>query len=480
MERHNIITDTDSYKLSHWLQYPPGTERVYSYVAARGRSNDFRFNRNTKSYDRLMLFGLQDLIVRKLSVPVTMEDVEEARSYFDGHGVPWNEAGWLRLLEKHGGRLPICIKAVPEGTIVPLGIPLVTVMNTDPEFYWLTSYLETAILRACWYGSTVAMNSWHIKQDILEFWKATSDAPIETIDFKLHDFGCRGVSSRESAAIGGAAHLVNFMGTDTLPALKLLRESYFHDGPAGFSIPAAEHSTTTSWGRENELAAYEHMLDTFGKPGALVAVVSDSYDIFNAVKGLWGGVLRDKVRASGATVVIRPDSGDPTSVVLKVVSDLMLKFGFTVNSKGFKVLPDCVRVIQGDGINRHTINSILEALKVNSISVDNVAFGMGGALLQEVSRDTYGFAMKASAIESEGRWRAIFKDPVTAKTKASLKGLVEAATDEYGNVVVCQMPSMGGIDRDKRSIMKTVFLNGDVMNTLTLAEVRENARRSSQ
>ena len=216
-----------------------------------------------------------------------------------------------------------------------------------------------------------------IKGLIMDALIKSADDPAAEINFKLHDFGSRGVSSQESAMVGGAAHLINFMGSDTGVGV-LCANDYYNVDMAGFSIPASEHRTITSWGKENEVKAYSNILDKFAKPGALVACVSDSYDIWNACEHLWGETLKQKIVDSGATLVVRPDSGDPPTVVLKVAEILASKFGFTVNSKGFKVLNN-VRVIQGDGINEHTVKEILDNLLNAGFSASNIAFGMGVA-----------------------------------------------------------------------------------------------------
>ena len=401
-----LVLNTDSYKASHWLQYPPGTTTVFSYIEARGGSLPYT-----------VFFGLQALLKEYFTRPVTADDVALAEEVCTAHGVPFNRDGWLHIVQAHGGRLPVRIRAVPEGSVVPVGHALVTVENTDPACWWLTSFLETALLRV-WYPTTVASHSHATRRIIAEALERTGS--LEGLAFKLHDFGARGVSSLESAMLGGMAHLVNFQGTDTMTAL-LGARTYYGEPMAGFSIPAAEHSTITAWGRAGELDAYRNMLRQFAKPGALLAVVSDSYDLDAAVAKLWGGALREEVIASGATVVIRPDSGDPTSVVLRTVRALDASFGSDVNAKGYKVLRH-VRVIQGDGITRQSIASILGALESAGYSADNVAFGQGGALLQQVNRDTLGFAMKASAAEVGGQWRDVFKAPVTDPAKRSKAG----------------------------------------------------------
>ena len=293
----NIILNTDSYKVSMFKQYPLGTTGVYSYIESRGGR-----------YDNTVFFGLQAFIKEYLLEPITQSDIDTADAILTAHGEPFNRVGWEYILRVHKGFLPVVIRAVPEGTVVPVKNVLATIENTDPECFWLTTWLETALLRAIWYPTTVATQSKSIKNVIKEYLEKTGDP--SSIDFKLHDFGARGVSSMESAGIGGAAHLVNFMGTDNITSI-LYASEYYNAGIAGFSIPAAEHSTITSWGRDNEVKAYDNMLTQFAKPGAILAVVSDSYDIFNAASKLWGEELKQKVIDSGATVVIRPDSGDP-------------------------------------------------------------------------------------------------------------------------------------------------------------------------
>jgi nicotinamide phosphoribosyltransferase len=271
----------------------------------------------------------------------------------------------------------------------------------------------------------VATISWHARQTIRQFLERTSDDPEGQLPFKLHDFGARGVSSAESAALGGAAHLVNFMGTDTVSGV-LAARAHYGEPMAGYSIPAAEHSTITSWGREHEVDAYRNMLRQFARPGAIVAVVSDSYDIFHAIREHWGRTLREDVIRSGATVVIRPDSGDPVAVVHQCLELLDEAFGHTLNRKGYRVL-NHVRVIQGDGINPTSIRAILERITSAGYATDNLAFGMGGALLQQLNRDTQKFALKCSAARIDGQWIDVYKDPVTDKGKQSKRGRMTLA-----------------------------------------------------
>ncbi len=459
----NIILNTDSYKVSMFKQYPAGTTGVYSYIESRGGR-----------YDRTVFFGLQAFIKEYLLGPITQSDIDVADEILTAHGEPFNRAGWQYILDKHNGYLPVVIRAVPEGTVVPVKNVLATIENTDPECFWLTTWLETALLRAIWYPTTVATQSHKIREVILDYLEKTGDPSL--IDFKLHDFGARGVSSLESAAIGGASHLINFMGSDTISGVLYARE-FYNAGVAGFSIPAAEHSTITSWGRDNEVKAYENMVRQFGRAGSIVAVVSDSYDIYNAASKLWGEDLRQLVIDSGATVVIRPDSGDPVEVNRRLVEILGEKFGYTTNAKGFKVLNN-VRLIQGDGVNELTIRSILGAFMANGWSADNIAFGMGGALLQQVDRDTQKFAMKCSSAEVNGEWIDVQKDPVTDSGKKSKAGRVQLWTSggEFASGVTAPTgwtdKGIGGWT----SAMVEVYRDGRLVKEITFEEVRANAK----
>ena len=454
----NPILNTDSYKASHYLQYPPGTEAVFSYVEARGGP-----------YAKALFFGLQAILKAEFARPVTRADIDEAEALLPAHGLPFHKPGWDLLLDRHGGRLPLEIRAQAEGTIAPIHVPMMSVVNTDPDFFWLTSYVETALLRV-WYPITVATISHGVRQVIKRALVASADAPDAELPFKLHDFGARGVSSEQSAALGGMAHLVNFQGSDTLSAILAARR-FYHEPMAGFSIPAAEHSTITSWERPNEAEAYANMIKAFGKPGALFAVVSDSYDLYNAVEHLWGEQLRQQVVDSGSTLVVRPDSGDPVEVVSKTLHLLAERFGTDTNSKGYRVLKN-VRVIQGDGVNPVSIQAILDRLLAEGFSASNIAFGMGGALLQKCDRDTMAFAYKASAAKVNGQWRDVYKDPVTDSGKRSKRGLLGLG-EGYRTVAVRDgdfQPVEGG-----RNWLEPVWRNGELLRDESLGQIRARA-----
>lgn len=312
--------------------------------------------------------------------------------------------------------------------------------------------------------TSVATLSRECKKVILAALEKTGDPSL--IDFKLHDFGFRGVSSVESAALGGAAHLVNFKGTDTMAALELASEFYGEIMP-GFSIPATEHSTITSWGRERECDAYANFLDQY--PQGLIACVSDSYDIYQACDVYWGKVLREKVLARDGVLVIRPDSGDPHQLLPHILEILGDRFGWAYNDKGYKVLDRHVRVIQGDGVNLQSIGTILATLETHRWSADNLAFGMGGALLQKLNRDTLKFAFKCCSVVVDGERRDVYKQPIDEPFKQSKAGLLKLVQGIDGYQTVAQ-------DAPGKDVLQTVFLNGYAIRRTTLSEVRERAR----
>ena len=466
MYNDNILTLTDSYKPTHWPQYPQGTTKVYSYLESRGG----KFN-NT------LLYGVQYFIKQYLSGKVvTDEKIKKAKKFWDAHLGPglFNEKGWRHILDKHDGRLPVRIKAVPEGTVVKTSNVLLTIENTDPEVPWLTNYLETLLLQV-WYPTTVATLSREIKKVFIDYLKKATDHDEEGIrgivSFMLHDFGFRGVSSVESAGLGGSAHIINFRGSDTVAGILFAQDFYNTEDMLAFSIPASEHSTITSWGEPFEVKAFENMLDKY--PTGLVACVSDSFDIIRACRDYWGGTLKEKILSRDGRLVIRPDSGDPVQTLKQVFHILWDRFGGHINSKGYKVLDPHVRVIQGDGVNYESIKDILDMMLSEGFSPENIASGMGGALLQKVDRDTQKFAFKCSSIVINGEEIDVRKNPIEIdengqrvqsfkKSKAGRLKLVNGetiqnATDEVGDQMI------------------EVFLDGFVKNETTFEEVRERA-----
>jgi nicotinamide phosphoribosyltransferase len=455
--RDNLVADTDSYKFSHWPQYPPGTTYMHSYLESRGGK-----------YASTLFNGLQP-ILKRLEKGFTMEDVEECKALAEKHGEPFNYDGWKKMYEKYKGKIPVKIKAVAEGSIVPTSNCLMTVESTDPEFFWVVSWFETMLMRL-WYPITVATQSWTIKQIIKEFLDRTSDDPGAELPFKLHDFGARGVSSKESSGIGGAAHLINFLGSDNIEGVRFAN-FFYKSEMSGFSIPASEHSTMTMWGgREGEPAAMLNMVNTYGGPGKLYACVSDSYDIMHAMKNIWGTQLKEALIEKGGKLIIRPDSGDPVTILTELCKIAEDKFGITYNNKGYKVF-NHIGFIWGDGINEDTINAILTAMTALRYSTTNFAFGMGGALLQQVNRDTQKFAFKCSFAKVDGHGIDVFKEPKTDTGKNSKRGqldLIRLKTHGDKYETIRGQDNMG-------SVLKTVFHNGVIMKEYTLDDIRRRA-----
>lgn len=460
----NFLLATDSYKITHYKQYPPNVSKIYSYFECR-RKKGSQFN-------EVVFFGLQYLLKKYLTGRVVTEDkIQEAKLFYQMHfkQAVFDEEGWRKILEKHDGRLPIRIKAVPEGRIIPRGNVLFTVENTDPNFFWLTNYIETMLVQM-WYPITVATISREFKKILAKHLKATSGS-LEGLNEKLHDFGYRGVSSQESAALGGAAHLVNFCSTDTVAGL-LMAQRYYACPMAGFSIPAAEHSTIISWGRNREKEAFEQVLDQFSS--GPVSVVSDSYDIFNACKHIWGDKLKERVmeRSQDSCLVIRPDSGDPAETLIEVIKILEECFGSSKNSVGFKVLPSYLRIIQGDGIDLSSINEILQKLGEEGWSTENVLFGCGSALLQKLNRDTLSCAFKCSYVETNGKGMDVYKLPVTDPSKGSKRGRLSLRRNSSGFIETVER----GIGKPEEDLLVTVFENGTLLHEYSLEEIRKNAR----
>jgi nicotinamide phosphoribosyltransferase len=461
--RNNILLFTDSYKFSHYKQYPEGTKFVSSYIESRGGM-----------YDKTLFFGLQMFLKEYFSKPFSLEDIEEYDELCRAHGFEPNTNDWLAIYNKYNGYLPVEIQAVKEGTVVDGKNVLVQIKNTDPNYPWLTSYLETCILQAIWYPVTVATRSWTIKQKIKAALEKTSDNAAAVLPFRLHDFGERGVSSRESAGIGGCAHLVNFMGTDTVEGLRYARR-YYGEMMAGYSIPATEHSVSTSYGPgKGEYDYVDRILTNLENApnGSLHAIVADTYDVYNFCENILGGdTFRDRIKAlaeKNKVLVPRPDSGDPILVPVKVIEILGEKFGYTVNSKGFKVLHHAVRVIQGDGMNDESVEILFCNLIVKGWSLENIAFGMGGKLLQGLDRDTLKFAMKCSAVKGEHDydWRPAFKDPITDKGKKSKKGRLGLVMKEGKYITVSE------VEAGKNNLLEVVYRDGKLLRNQSFTEIR--------
>lgn len=468
--KENILLLADAYKYSHHKLYYPGTSTIYSYLESRGGQ-----------FNDTVFYGLQYFLKHYLEGKViTKEKIDEAADFLPrvfGRNDVFDRSKFDHILNKYDGRLPVRIKAIPEGSVIPVNNVLMTIENTDPECFWLSNFLETLLMQV-WYPSTVSTLSREIRKIVDSYYKDTASTSAQAgIDFVLNDFGFRGASSVESAALGGSAHLLNFRGSDTIMGSVLARNYYEAQEVYGLSVPATEHSVCTLLGEEGELEIFRHVLKTF--PTGVVACVSDSFDIFRACSEYWGTELKDLVLSRDGVLVIRPDSGDPVFTLLKVFAILMNKFGYTINDKGYKVLPPQVRVLQGDGVNIDMIRFIYGALKVNGISAENLVLGMGGALLQKVDRDTQKFAFKCSYAEVNGKPVDVQKHPVELdshgqlvqsfkKSKAGKLKLIRK-DDQFQTVREEAEP-------DSDNQLLTVFENGELINQTNFEAVRQRAK----
>lgn len=455
---------TDSYNASHYLMYPPKTTEVSGYIEARSNS----------IFPNISFFGLQYYLkeyLQNISKNLRNTDLDLVESRWNAHGLPFNKEGWEIIVDDYDGYLPLEIQGVPEGSWIPRGNVLVQCRNTDPRLFWLPTWVETSLVQNTWFGSTVATISKECKINIYNHLVETGCESIDQVlPWTVHDFGLRGVSSFESGCLGGTAHLTNFSGSDTYPANDFIRTYYgMKDMPSG-SIPASNHAVITSWGGPAfEPQAFQNILNTFLKDGKVVACVSDSYDLWNAID-MWGTKFKDQIVNSGGRLVIRPDSGNPVEIVPKAIKELMLHFGYTVNKKGYMVLPNCVRVIWGDGIDPEYIDAVLRAMSLRGLAAENVVFGMGGALLQLVNRDMGSFAFKVNEVVVDGKRRPVFKNPATGQDKSSKPGR-QALMKLNGEYVTVPESILG----NNKNYLEDVYRDGDILIEYSFQEIRERA-----
>lgn len=455
---NNIIINVDNYKHCHYPLYPPGTEYVSSYIESRGGS-----------FACTMFVGLQAFLREYLMRPITLEDIDEAEFIEREQGMHFNRDLWLGVLNDYDGYLPVEIEAVPEGTVLPPKNVLVQLINTDPKYWWVTSFFETALLRAVWYPTTIGTVSWLAKQIIRDSLEHTSDNP-QVLRHMLHDYGARGVSSQESAALGGLAHLVNFSQSDTVPGI-IAAKRYYNAGHVSNSGPNSEHAGFCAWGKENEAAALRNMLERYRGIGVAL-LLTDTYDHEYCVKHIIGRELKAEIQSFPGLVGVRPDSGDVVQVTSETTEWLMDAFGYTVNSKGFKVLPPYLRVVQGDGVNFYALADIFIELERRGLSAENAVYGMGGGLLQHHHRDTMNFGQKASAVCVNGQWRDIYKSPIGADFKVSKAGRL-ALKAENGTYVTVRRDSIP----PEENVLVPVFRNGKLLKKWDFTELIERGER---
>jgi nicotinamide phosphoribosyltransferase len=457
---HNIILNTDNYKHCHYAIYPEGTEYVSSYIESRGGV-----------FPATLFVGLQAYLREYLMTPITLENIDDAELHCREIGMPFNRDNWMGILNDHDGFLPIEIEAVAEGTVLPTSNVLVQIINTDPKYYWVTSFFETALLRAVWYPTTIGTLSWMAKEIIKQAFRATSDNDDpKTIRHILHDYGARGVSSQESAALGGLAHLVNFNQSDTVPGVLASKKYYNHIAPA-LSGPNSEHASFTIWGKDREADVMRHMIDLYRHHGVVI-LLTDSYDHENAVRNIIGKQLKEHIQAGPGLIGVRPDSGDPVQVTSETTEWLMESYGFTVNNKGYKVLPDYIRVVQGDGMVLTSLRDVYVEMERRGLAADNAVFGMGSGLLQQCNRDTLNFGQKANAACIKGQWVDVFKQPTGASFKASKRGRLALIhkDGEYRTVPRDSVPP-------EENLLQPVFRNGKLLKKWDFSELIERSER---
>lgn len=472
------INYSDFYKVDHRRQYPEGTEFVYSNFTPR-------ISRMTR-VDSVVVFGIQyfikDFLLRRFNESFFLKPkhkvIDEYKRRMD------NALGKDAISMEHVERLhdlgflPVEIKALTEGSICPLRVPLLTIVNTHPEFYWVTNFLETLLSNVLWHPITAATIAYEYKKLLTKYADKTSDMS-DFVNWQGHDFSMRGSSSFESSLVNGAAHLTSFTGTDTIPAIDWLEHFYKANSDhelIGGSVPATEHSVMCMGGKETEAETYERLI-TKVYPSGIVSIVSDTWDFWYTLTNIVAN-LKDKIMARDGKVVIRPDSGDPVKIICgdKESSDVNEQkgavqilwdiFGGTINSKGYKQLDSHIGLIYGDSITLDRAKAICEQLEANGFASTNVVFGIGSYTYQYVTRDTFGFAMKATWGQINGQPLEIYKDPKTdGGVKKSAKGFLKVNEDMTLSECVSKEDCATGM-------LKTVFLNGQLVTETSLSEIR--------
>lgn len=460
---------TDSYKITHCdMLYD--TKYVYEYFTARKCMSNNLLDVTKK--DQIVFVGLQYLIKKLENFRITNEFIEEFVDYvklhFDFVPIKLIEK-WLYIKDKFNGKLPLKIEALTEGTVITSNTIVMTISNTDPECAFLPSYFESYLLHV-WYPSTIATNGLKIKKLLYKYLNESADT-TDSIDFMLHDFGYRGVSSDESAMIGGCAHLMNFKGTDTIVALDFAKK-YYDSNMAGYSVCATEHSIMTQYGQLGEFNVIKNLLNDFNDK--LLSIVIDSYDPYNVVEEL-GQKFRDQINNRKHKLILRPDSGNPIEVIGNILQILSKYFEPIINSKGYKYF-NKIGILWGDGISSNTIQEICDYLIVNKWDVSIFVFGMGGGLLQKVNRDNYSWACKTSYILRSNGGIEVFKNPITSNNKKSHGGIwsvVKHSDNSLSNYKIDPLLySFDSINKSYSDELKLVYFNGKSYNSTNLNNIK--------
>ena len=473
---------TDYYKVGHVFQYPGKTELVYSNLTPR--------NSRLQDIDEMVFFGLQYFIKEYLlgyfndnffdqPKDKVMANYKRRISTSLGAGLPT----YSHLERLHDlGYLPIAIKALPEGSKVPMRVPCITIVNTLPEFYWLTNFLETLLSAVIWQPCTSATIA-HAYRTLLNGYAAGTGMPAEFVQWQGHDFSFRGMSSLETAILSGMGHLLSFSGTDTIPAIDALEQYYQANADTeliGGSVAATEHSVMCSGSKDGELETFKRLI-TEVYPAGIVSIVSDTWDLWKVCTE-YLPALKEVILQRNGKVVIRPDSGDPVKIICGdpdgqteqqrkgVVELLWDVFGGSTTPQGYKLLDEHIGAIYGDSINLERATNICEGLKAKGFATQ-VVFGIGSYTYQYNTRDTFGTAMKATYVVVDGEGREIFKDPVTDDgTKRSATGLLKVQK-ENGRFVLYDKVSK---EEEQTGELQTVFKDGKITKEFTLAEIRAN------
>lgn len=479
----------DFYKISHPEQYPAGTEYVYSTWIPR--------TSRMSGIDEVVAFGFQGFIIKYLIEYFNENFFKRPRQEvvaeyirFLKHTLGIEKPNTERIKELHDlGYLPLEIKAIAEGTLVPLRVPMLTIVNTDKRFYWLTNFIESLFSAEVWQPSTDATIAFEYRK-ILNFYAKATGGDLGFVPFQGHDFSFRGMAGLEASAKAGAGHLLSFVGTDTIPAIGYLEEYYnanIEKELVGTSIPATEHSVMSAHtGVHGEFEAYRELITKI-YPSGFVSIVSDTYDLWKVITEFLPK-LKDDIMARDGRVVIRPDSGNPVDIICgmsgspnenirKGVIELLWDiFGGTVNDKGYKVLDPHIGAIYGDSITLERADQICDKLMEKGFASTNIVFGIGSYTYQMNTRDTFGFAVKATHTVVDGKEYNIIKDPVTDNgTKKSLTGRVivlkNVNTGKLCVVDGCSIEGQKSFEAEDQ--LKTIFKDGKLIVDDTLADIRE-------
>lgn len=486
MQNVNFILNADSYKLGHGFMMKEGVQALESNIIARKPS---------KFSSHVVMMGLQIFVQEYLDITITAADVDEAEIEANERGDDFDRDFWDHIVNVHKGKLPLHIRAVPEGTVVPVGMPLVRSFSTDPRTMVLASFVETQLQRAIWFQTTVASNARSIKEFLADTMER--HAGHRFVDYHLHNFGCRGASSYETAMLAGVAHAALFSGSDCLLANRSIKHYYNTNKPYVSSVMASEHSATCSNSDAEKrddfpmavkmVRLWEKKVDKFianGSVGAppIVSVVIDTYDAYRFVREFIGTRLKSTIeeiaaKCPSAKLVMRPDSGNPLTMPIEIVTILMEKFGSVLNANGMKVLPSFIGVLQGDGVNEGSIREIVHNLEKENYSLENLIFGMGGKNSHvEGGRDAYSFAQKGCAQQlADGTWEDLFKNPITDLTKTSLRGRVTTYKCKESGKMMAERIELQEVNPFLEDMMVDIYVNGDIMNLSSFDDVRARA-----